>query len=147
MTTDFRNTNAPYFGQMAQSRVAEGDAVAAALWARDATSIAFGLRPDLRLCFQCKPWPDGGCDFGCPCSDCDEGRKYEAFVTNPNRETPSAAECQTYFAYLRGGEVGRFDFEDEDGHPEDCDGCSDCRAAEERERREFEREHSAERLG
>jgi hypothetical protein len=21
-------------------------------------------------CTQCQPWPDGGCDFGCPCDDC-----------------------------------------------------------------------------
>lgn len=56
-------------------------------------------------CTLCTPWPDGGCDFGCPCRDCDEGRKYEAFVTNPHRETPSAAECHAYMEWLRGGEL------------------------------------------
>jgi hypothetical protein len=61
-------------------------------------------------CTHCRPWDDGACDFGCPCRDCDEGRKYEAFVTNPNRETPSTAECAAYLAWLRGGETWAFRF-------------------------------------
>lgn len=65
-------------------------------------------------CTQCKPWGDGACDFGCPCRDCDEGRKYEAFVTNPNRDMPPAAECAAYLAWLRGGEIGAFRFDDDD---------------------------------
>lgn len=72
-------------------------------------------------CTLCKPWDDGTCAFGCSCRDCDEGRKYEAFVTNPFRDKPSVAECQAYLAYLRGGEVGlfRFDDGDEDDDRED----------------------------
>lgn len=68
------------------------------------------------LCAQCKPWDDGepGCSFGCPCRDCDEGREYQAFVTNPNRATPSLAECKAYLAWLRDGENGLFRFDDED---------------------------------
>jgi hypothetical protein len=74
------------------------------------------------VCLQCKPWPDGGCDFSCPCSDCDEGRRYEAFVTNPHRDTPLAPECAAYLAWLRGDRAEPFRFDDGDDE-EGRDGC------------------------
>lgn len=82
-------------------------------------------------CTLCTPWPDGGCDFGCPCRDCDEGRKYEAFVTNPNRDTPSAAECHAYMEWLRGGEIGVFRFESDEGEDEEHEDRSETEPEDE----------------
>jgi hypothetical protein len=52
-------------------------------------------------CTQCTPLDDGGCDFGCPCRDCEISRRHEAFVTNPYRTwPPSAKEAKRFLAEL-----------------------------------------------
>lgn len=78
-------------------------------------------------CTQCKPWDDGGCDFGRPCDDC----------------KPVAMTREQVAAFYR-GLVPLPACGDEDCNGNDCGACA---MAEHYDRLEHERAHSAARLG
>lgn len=76
----------------------------------------------VNTCVECRPWPDGGCDFGCPCADCESGRRAEyAAVTSGCQRACCVAQC-----------------DDEEFNPN----CSECRRIEDESRRMNEREAS-----
>lgn len=76
---------------------------------------------DRPMCTHCRPWPDGECDFGCPCDDC----------------KPITVPMTDLYSFLPPCGV------------EHCDssGCGPCQEAARDDMREHERAHSASRLG
>jgi hypothetical protein len=78
-------------------------------------------------CTQCKPWDDGGCDFGCPCDDC---------KALPLPARPPVCSCDP--DYEQGADLHCPVHGDDDEHEDPW--------LELEHQRDHEREHSAGRL-